>query len=295
MDVTSSPPSSTIISTTTELPYDCLYLTPCPKDLGGVLITSPDAIVHVDQSGKRVALAFNSKTHVGNEQPKTESASSNTALALEGSSILFIANEVALIFLRSGEVRAMKVQRDGRSISKLELLPEKLGDTATPSHVELVRSHLTPKTSLGATQACYAFVSSMLGDSELYRIDYTLAQDSSIDAHGPISTSQQPGQVIADSMDVDEDDIDIYGSADAKEAAISAVQAAHIAATTRLVLRMELCHVLPSHGPIRSAVVGTIEPNAPPELVACTGDERQGGLTIIHVGLPTSNAGGRSN
>lgn len=76
---------------------------------------------------------------------------------------------------------------------------------------------------------------------------------------------------------------DIYGSADAKAEALSADHAARVAAATRSILAIEVCHSLPAYGPIRSATLGGVEADAPQELVACTGDDQTGGLTILHV------------
>lgn len=287
LDVTSTPPSSTIISTTSSLPYDSLYLTVCPKDLGGVLVTTSNAIIHIDQAGKKTGLAFNGWANAMTEMSKTDLVADSEPLALEGSRILFILAEVALLFLHDGGVRAIRVQRDGRTISKLVLLSDQLRSTVPPADVELVRSHLSQRAADGTTQACYVFVASVLGDSEIIRADFRTVYTA--DANGGDAVpdvkleSVQDAPMKVDEEEDDDDDIDIYGSADAKAEALNAESVARIAAATRLVVETASCQRLPAYGPIRSAVLGTVEQDAPAELVACTGDEASGGLTILHV------------
>ena len=254
LDVTSTPPSSTIISTALALPYDSLYLTPCPKDLGGVLVTTANSIIHLDQAGKRTGLSFNGWANIVSEFSKSDTIS-DEILPLENSKILFVGSELALLVIISGEVRAFTIQRDGRTISKLALISTQLGRTVAPSDVELIRSHLTPRAEDGSTTACYAFVASLVGDSDLVRIDFRNETIEQADGKG-FEETESVKQEKDDEMD--EDDIDIYGSADAKEAALSAASAARKAANTKLVLEMSRCQKLPAYGPIRSAAIGTI-------------------------------------
>lgn len=176
LDVLSTPPSSTIIATTASLPCDALYLTACPRDLGGVLVTTPNAIIHIDQAGKRTGLALNAWANAMTELSKTDVVGSDPS-SLEGSKLVFIMAEVAILFLRSGHVRAIRVQRDGRTISRLALLPDNLGQHAPASDLELVRSHLSPRTADGATQSCFVFLASITADSQVLRIDYRTVID----------------------------------------------------------------------------------------------------------------------
>lgn len=92
-------------------------------------------------------------------------------LRLEDSKMIFITADVSLLFLQDGNVRAVKIQRDGRTISKLVLLPDILRQGMAPSCVELIRSRLTPKAEDGSSRACYIFVGSMMSDSEVVRVD----------------------------------------------------------------------------------------------------------------------------
>lgn len=206
IDVTSTPPSSTIISQTSSLPYDCRNLTACPRDLGGVIVTTNNALIHVDQAGKRTGLSFNPWENIVSDSNKFDLAS-DEPLPLEHSHLMFITSDVALLFLQDGRVRAIKVQRDGRTISRIELLADKLKQTVPPSSIELIRSHLSPKSEDGSTQACYAFVGSALADSKLLKVDFRTILDSTILEQ----TLSGPVKAEAAAMDEDEDDI---GNAD---------------------------------------------------------------------------------
>ncbi len=48
-----------VVTTSSQLPYDCLYMLPCPQTLGGVLVVCMSSILHVDQSGRVVVTALN--------------------------------------------------------------------------------------------------------------------------------------------------------------------------------------------------------------------------------------------
>ncbi|GAA5828393.1 hypothetical protein JCM3770_000473, partial [Rhodotorula araucariae] len=50
---------ATVISTSPPLPYSCLQLTACPPHIGGVVVTTANGLLHVDQSGRVVACPAN--------------------------------------------------------------------------------------------------------------------------------------------------------------------------------------------------------------------------------------------
>lgn len=54
------------------------------------------------------------------------------------------------------------------------------------------------------------------------------------------------------------DTIDLYGSAEAKEAALTDVRDAKLAAATRYTVTSALTFSLPGYGPVRAATIGTI-------------------------------------
>lgn len=171
-----------------------------------MIVTTNNALIHVDQAGKCTTAAFNPWANLVSDSLKFEQAS-DEPLPLEHSSLLFITSDIALLFLQDGRIRAIKVQRDGRTIAKIAMLPDNLEDTVPPSSIELIRSHLAPKAADGSTQACYAFVGSLLADSQVLKIDFrtiideVMLQDMTTDEAGM-------EQQVAD--DEDEDDIGEY-------------------------------------------------------------------------------------
>lgn len=201
LDVLSTPASSTIISATASLPSDSLYLTPCPRDLGGVLVTTPNAILHIDQAGKKTGLALNGWANAMTDLSKTETAIEGP-FSLEGSKIMFVMAEVAILFLQSGQTRTIRVQRDGRSISKLVLLPDNLGKHVPSSDLELIRSHLSTRSADGVTQACFVFLASMIGDSQLIRIDFRTVLEEGVNGEDLVEAKAEDAD-----YSIEEDDI----------------------------------------------------------------------------------------
>lgn len=174
------------------------------------MITTNNALIHVDQAGKRTGISLNSWANTVSESCKFDLATGE-ALPLESSSLLFITADVALLFLKDGRIIANKVQRDGRTISKIVVLPDHLEGTVPPSSIELIRSHLSPKAANGATQACYAFVGSLVGDSQIMRVDFRTIVDEAMLQGDPESMSQAK-QESDQTMEEDDDDIGESGS-----------------------------------------------------------------------------------
>lgn len=240
-------------------------------------MTTNNALIHVDQAGKCTGAALNPWANLVSDSMKFEQVSQEP-LPLEYSSLMFITSDVALLFLQDGLIRVIKVQRDGRTISKIVLLPDQLDMTAPPSSIELVRSHLSAKAPDGTTQACYAFVGSTLADSQLLKVDFRTILDEKV-----LRTMQVEEAPLEQSLtaEEDEDDIgqsaallihtllispvrvaDIYGSAEVKEAVLNDTQDFRIAAASRFVVSTDRSFTVPSYGPIRAASMGLTEAEA---------------------------------
>lgn len=207
LDVTSTPPMSTVISSTPSLPFDCENVTACPRDTGGVLVTTPNSILHLDQSGKRTAIAVNDWSNGLTDLNRAENDRKMDPLALEGCQIVFIAADIALLTAADGRCVALKLQRDGRTVSKLSIMPDTLMQNSPACCVELVRSHLTARTEHDAHRACYVFLGSIVSDSHLSRLDIDRA---SLDGETHLLTNGTANASPAqqeDPADMDEDDI----------------------------------------------------------------------------------------
>lgn len=168
------------------------------------MITSNNALIHVDQAGKRTGASMNPWANLVSDSSKFDLVSEEP-LPLEHSNLMFITNDVALLFIRDGRLRAVKVQRDGRTISKIELLKDHLEKTVPPSSIELIRSHFSPRGADGTTQACYAFVGSLLGDSQLLKVDFRTIVDEALLQQMPSDVAKLEEAAIMD--EDDEDDI----------------------------------------------------------------------------------------
>jgi cleavage and polyadenylation specificity factor subunit 1 len=232
-----------IIYKVSGLPYDSISLHPCPHNLGGVVVLTANSILHVDQSSKIYALPTNGwatkvsalKYHVNNK----------TTFSLEGAQICFPYDDLALIFLRTGEIWSLKIFRDGRSVSGMRLL--RVGVTSQASVVEIVGKNLI-------------FVGSQVGDGVLIRWSKADVEDASEE------DEETDGMDVDEEDDEDEEIDDIYrtNKSEAKAKANGNVNGT----TTKSdrprngrKIQLSICDSLPGYGPIRSLAVGEVAEN----------------------------------
>lgn len=115
------------ISRVDGLPYNCTSITACPTSYGGVIVQSPDCILHVDQGSRVVALPVNGWAKRVTSHPAIQSFDSkasseeNLRLELEGAHLSFVAEKSLLLFLANGVVYSVIVVVDGRSVSRLSI------------------------------------------------------------------------------------------------------------------------------------------------------------------------------
>ncbi|KAI8444634.1 CPSF A subunit region-domain-containing protein [Phakopsora pachyrhizi] len=315
-----------IISQTQNLPYDAHSLVACPKELGGVLVLCADMILHVDQSSKITSVATNGwvkhttelkvplqetveliKVKDPNEikeekmlirggqanivdkveekvDKKADKLVDELLVRLENSKILFIKLDTALVFLRDGQIFCLRFEKDGRTLLKLSL--KKFA----------VRS-VVPSTVLRLDENSL-FVGSMNDSSALITFDEPF---SYIPARSNPSITESNDTEKTD-MDIDVDD-DIYGedtgltsnqtpkfSLDIHHTNLNSSKESlknfEIGNESELIL--ELSDSIVAHGSIRDFTMAPIGPNDPMslELLACTGADDLGGLTIFHREMP---------
>ena len=153
-----------ILETPLPLPYDCLSLYACPTGLGGVLILTSNAVIHVDMSSKIVGRPVNgwhkrtsalpleaSTSATGTAAPPTVTGN----ISLESAHIIFLDALIAALILQTGELYVVRFTRDGRSLASIEV-EGPLALAVVPSLMEAVgRDHI--------------FVASAVGDSTLLR------------------------------------------------------------------------------------------------------------------------------
>jgi len=113
------------------LPHDSFSLLPCSTALGGVVITTSNALIYVDQSSKRVALPLNGWTSRISDVPLLP-ADPTRNLLLEGSRSVFVDDKTFFLILKDGTVYPVEIVVDGKTVSKLTMSPP-LAQTSIPS------------------------------------------------------------------------------------------------------------------------------------------------------------------
>lgn len=174
-----------IITAVDGLPYDSISLLPCATSLGGVIILTSNSLVYVDQAGRRVALPINGWAARVSDMPMPP-ADKDLDLSLEGSRLVFVDEKTFFVIRRDGMIHPVEVILDGRTVSKLLLLPV-IAQTTIPALARLLNEDLL-------------FVGSMVGPSVLMktaREEVPLEQPT----QQTLTTSNVP-----DSMDLDDDD-----------------------------------------------------------------------------------------
>lgn len=116
------------------LPFDSLSLLAAPSPYGGVIIRTANAILHVDQASRIVALPLSgwasriTKLPAILQQPAPSDDQVRAVdldLHLEGAQLLFVspspASPILLLALSNGDMYTISVVMDGRTISRLSI------------------------------------------------------------------------------------------------------------------------------------------------------------------------------
>ncbi|OJA10745.1 hypothetical protein AZE42_07268 [Rhizopogon vesiculosus] len=261
-----------IITAVEGLPYDSISLLPCATSLGGVIILTSNSLIYVDQAGRRVALPVNGWASRVSDMPMPP-ADKDLDMSLEGSQLVFVDEKTFFVIRRDGMIHPVEIVLDGRTVSKLLLLPV-IAQTTIPAIAKLLNDDLL-------------FVGSMVGPSVLMK---TTREEVPIDQ----PTQQTPTTSIApDGMDLDDDDDDLYGdSTTVTQATVGVTSGAGATTRTRSVIHLLLCDSLPAYGPIADMTFSLAKSGERyvPELVAATGAGHLGGFTLFQAtqrDLPT--------
>lgn len=136
------------------LPYSSSRIFPCPPQLGGVVVLTADALVHVDQAAKVTGCATNG----WHKRSSTLALPSGDTLGigLEGANLAFLSPILALLITRTGYTYTVTMERDGRSLSAVLLSPSPVIQTVSPSSLEVVGRE-------------FLFIANAVGDSVLLR------------------------------------------------------------------------------------------------------------------------------
>ncbi|KAK4054607.1 mRNA cleavage and polyadenylation factor subunit [Microbotryomycetes sp. JL221] len=260
--------TAVVISTSPSLPYSCLSLCACPPDLGGVLILTADGILHLEQGGKLVSAPANGwfvRDLAMNEPAKIEATSAKEDL--EGAQVCFLATNAAAVFCRSGSVLEVVITTSGRSVTALKV--RKIGQGVPTSSVERIRGRFG--------EHGYLLAASETGESCLckWNVERRAANPATT-----MNGSAGQTSVRDEIMDLDEDDIDIYGTSDHSETLASSAKNG----TGHLVpmISLSVCDTLEHYGGLRDMVTGLVDDDSTPEVVAATGAGPTAGMTVFH-------------
>lgn len=177
-----------VISAVEGLPYDCISLLPCAASLGGVIVLTSNALIHVDQAIRRVALPVNGWAARVSDMPMLP-LEKDLALTLEGSRIVFANEKTFFVIGKDGMIYPVEIMSDGRTVSKLTI-SSALAQTTIPSTAIQVDNGLL-------------FVGSAVGPSVMLKIHH-------VEEEVLLSSEEQSTvAAVVDtriSMDIDDDD-----------------------------------------------------------------------------------------
>lgn len=193
---TSGATTAVVIATSPALPHSSLAVYPCPPDLGGTLIVTANGVLHLEQSGKVIGTPANAwfgKEWFGSGGRTTGTTQAETTVreGLEGSRVVFIANDKAIVFCKSGSILELVLQTSGRSVSSMKL--DKVAGGTPASCVERIRGSVGRFGEQG-----YVFVGSEVGESALVSWEIGNAGASA-------GTAREVLHAEDDEMDLDED------------------------------------------------------------------------------------------
>ncbi|KIM69381.1 hypothetical protein SCLCIDRAFT_1207782 [Scleroderma citrinum Foug A] len=257
-----------VITAVEGLPYDCISLLPCAASLGGVVIMTSNALIHVDQAARRVALPVNGWAARVSDMPMLP-LENDLELTLEGGHLVFADEKTFFVIRKDGMIHPVEILSDGRTVSKLTISPA-LAQTTIPSTA----------IQLGGG---FLFVGSTVGPSVLLKT-HRVEEELPCGGEEPAT----PAAVVDTHMDIDDDD-DLYG--ESKAATQTTPNGAPFRGPitrTRSVIHVLLCDSLPAYGPISDMTfsLAKIGERHVPELVAATGSGHLGGFTLFQRDLP---------
>jgi cleavage and polyadenylation specificity factor subunit 1 len=179
-----------IITRVDGLPYDSLSLIPCSSALGGVVILASNAVIHVDQATRRVALPVNGWLPRVSDMPSLPTPVGMRELRLEGARMAFVQERTLFVLLVDGTIIPFEFVVDGKMVSRL-VMGAALAQTASPAIVQKAHGE-------------HLFVGSMVGPSVLLRtasVEEPVTEVDDPSASGPAAVVD-----AGNAMDLDDDD-----------------------------------------------------------------------------------------
>ena len=164
-----------MITAVDGLPYDCFAIAPCSTATGGVVVLASNAMLFVDQSGRRVALPVNGWPPRVSDLPMPQLPEQDKTrdLQLEGSRFAFVDETRFFVFLKDGTVYPVELVQDGKTVSRLSI-GAALARTTIPAVVKRIPGE-------------HVFVGSTVGPSVLLktvRVEEEI-QNEDVEMEGP--------------------------------------------------------------------------------------------------------------
>ncbi|CAE6490781.1 unnamed protein product, partial [Rhizoctonia solani] len=255
-----------VISHTSSLPHDSQALSPCHPSIGGVLITTPNGILQVDQAGGIVGRAsnhwFSRVSNVPNvaapDQPNSEGFDMDNAF------IEWIGTEPCL-FLPNGSIRTVRIEREARVV---QFGPE-VGRVARPERGSVC--------SIGERTL---FIGSLDGEAGLVRVVRGTAEVQEEEESD--EEMEDEDDLYGDTTGPTQTKADLYGDT-------TGPTQTKAGAALQPITGFVIVDTLPAYGGI-NAMIFALAKNGDryaPELIACTGAEYTGGFTLFQKDLPT--------
>ncbi|GAC95935.1 hypothetical protein PHSY_003513 [Pseudozyma hubeiensis SY62] len=284
-----------VVTTSSALPHDCLYMVPCPQTLGGVVVVCMSSVLHVDQSGRVVVTALNQWFQVTSAiEPESVLEASGIA-DLQGSQLVFTSETQGVLTLVDGDMYRFRCQMDGRSVEGFRL--ERMQESSVASQ-ELTAATAPPPSCLAVTlradnstlnartdtSAGLLFNASMAGDSAMYSlipVKKPLAKNGTDEADDDLFKAEA-APTSNNHMDLDLDD-DLYGTSDAVG---SAGAKAKTAAKDQTVIAVRKVDEIRSYGGLHSIARRKLAADEPGSskrhgLVGACGSGNQAGLVYL--------------
>ncbi|KAF1817591.1 hypothetical protein P152DRAFT_504780 [Eremomyces bilateralis CBS 781.70] len=273
--------ASTALLSISGLPYDLFQAIALPLPIGGALLVGGNELLHVDQSGRTVAVAVNPFAKQCSSFPMADQ--SELGLRLEGSVVEQLGGEETdlLIVLNTGELAIVSFKMDGRTVSGL--------------HVQQITQEQLSKPLPGA-MTCSSLLSRgriFLGSEQCdaHLISWSKKKTT------PLGRKRSHAEFLADADDMsdieeedDDEDDDLYAAESKPQERRSSGE---LGTGSIADLKFRIHDTLPSIAPIHDFAIGSSsgptihggagqEANEPLDLVAAYGGGESSGLAILN-------------
>ncbi|GAM85892.1 hypothetical protein ANO11243_039020 [Dothideomycetidae sp. 11243] len=240
--------ASTTLLSVKGLPFDIWKIIPLPRPIGGSLLVGTNELIHVDQSGKTIAVAVNEYAKQCSDFSMADQSQLN--LRLENCCIETLNPDTGdlLVILRSGDLAILSFKIDGRTVSGLHLHP------VDNSHGGELPSPLpSASASIGANRL---FMGSQIGDAKLLSWASQNKQTSRKRSHAQMLIADEDLDIDEAELEGADDDAedDLYGDQTLTKSTMNRVN------KTVAPEEYDFYEIdsLPNLGPVKSLAVGKV-------------------------------------